>query len=271
VSGPTPLEAHNALASRAEDAGLNAAATADAIWLDGWLLRFCDAKAKRSRCINALAPGRLPLAERLAQAQALYAGHGLPLFVRITPFVPAGLDEGLAALGLGRIDDTRVMLQPSLASLGPPAALPAGLELLPLDGSAYAELIGDWRGTPAAQRRAHATRLAQSPVRYEARVLRRRDDGAVLAAGQWAGEAECVGLYDVAVPPAARGQGLGRRLCEHLLAQAREAGARIGYLQVEADNAPARSIYARLGFSDAYAYHYRTDGRADDPTAAGAG
>ncbi len=254
----TQRDGTHALASRAEDAGLNAAATADSIWLDGWLLRFCDAKAKRSRCINALAPGRLPLAERLALAQARYAARGLPLHLRITPFVPAGLDEGLAALGLGRIDDTRVMLQPRLTDLALPTALPPELEMLALDGTAYAELIGQWRGTPAAQRQAHATRLAQSPVRYEARVLRRRDDAQVLAAGQWACEAEFVGLYDVAVTPAARGQGLGRRLCEHLLAQAREAGARIGYLQVEADNAPARSLYARLGFSDAYAYHYRT-------------
>jgi predicted GNAT family acetyltransferase len=35
-------------------------------------------------------------------------------------------------------------------------------------------------------------------------------------------------------------------------------------LQVESDNVPARSIYHRLGFTDAYAYHYRTR----DPSAA---
>ena len=35
-------------------------------------------------------------------------------------------------------------------------------------------------------------------------------------------------------------------------------GARVGYLQVEGDNDPARSAYRRLGFADAYAYHYRT-------------
>ena len=39
--------------------------------------------------------------------------------------------------------------------------------------------------------------------------------------------------------------------------------ARVGYLQVDADNLPARAIYHHLGFADAYAYHYRTD----DPSA----
>ena len=48
-----------------------------------------------------------------------------------------------------------------------------------------------------------------------------------------------------------------RRLCQRLLAQAREQGARSAYLQVEGDNQAARSVYQRLGFADGYAYHYR--------------
>jgi ribosomal protein S18 acetylase RimI-like enzyme len=43
-----------------------------------------------------------------------------------------------------------------------------------------------------------------------------------------------------------------------LLDRARRSGARIAYLQVDAANAPARRIYDRLGFRDAYSYHYRT-------------
>ena len=57
---------------------------------------------------------------------------------------------------------------------------------------------------------------------------------------------------------AARGQGLARRLCIRLLTRARDEGARAAYLQVDAANHAARSLYARLGFADGYAYHYRT-------------
>lgn len=261
---PAPRPLDPGRFSTVEDAGLNASATADALWLDGWLLRFCPAKAKRSRCINALAPGRLPLAERLVRARAHYAEHGLPLFLRITPFVPAGLDEALAVLGLDRIDDTRVMVQPDLAGLAAAPALPDGWCMVNLSSAEYAELIGQWRGTPAAQRRAHAQRLQQSPVPYQGRVLRDAD-GAVVAAGQWARERDHVGLYDVAVQPQQRNRGLGRLLCHRLLAEAHAAGARTGYLQVEADNAPARQVYHRLGFADAYAYHYRTPAADDAP------
>ena len=55
-----------------------------------------------------------------------------------------------------------------------------------------------------------------------------------------------------------RGQGLARKLCASLLVQAREEGARAAYLQVEAGNAAARAVYRRLGFVDAYRYHYRS-------------
>jgi hypothetical protein len=56
------------LLSRIEDAGINASAPPQQRWLDGWLLRFSPGKAKRARCVQAVADGRLPLAERLRLA-----------------------------------------------------------------------------------------------------------------------------------------------------------------------------------------------------------
>ena len=54
------------LLSRIEDARLNASAPPQQRWLDGWLIRFSPGKAKRARCINAVAAGRLSLEEKIA-------------------------------------------------------------------------------------------------------------------------------------------------------------------------------------------------------------
>lgn len=243
-----------ALLTRIEDAALNASAPPQQRWIDGWLARFSPGKAKRARCVNPVAEGRLPLAERLAACERVLADAGLPLIVRITPFArPAGLDDWLAALGLLRLDDTRTMVATQLTAA--PVGIPAGMRLEPAGAEAYAETIGALRGSPAAQRAAHAQRIALSPVPYQGWLLRRGDE--MLACGQTVIDGDLVGLYDVFTAPLSRDQGLASALCAVLLARAQAAGARAAYLQVDAANAPARRVYRRLGFVDAYAYHYR--------------
>lgn len=244
------------LLSRIEDAGLNASAPAQQRWLDGWLVRTSPGKAKRARCINAVAPGRRPWADKLAQAAACFQEAGLPLVVRITPFTqPPELDALLAAAGWATLDDTRVMLCRALSATLPP--VPAATVWVRLEAGAYAEAVGRLRGSPPGQRLAHAQRLASSPVPYEGYAVQSADSGELLACGQFAREGDLVGLYDVFTAEAARGQGLARQLCARLLALAAAQGARVAYLQVEASNLPARRVYQRLGFADGYAYHYR--------------
>jgi ribosomal protein S18 acetylase RimI-like enzyme len=243
------------LLSRIEDAGLNASAPPQQRWLDGWLLRLSPGKAKRARCVNAVAEGRLPLADKLACCEAAYAQAGLPFFVRVTPFTqPAGLDAELERQGWARIDDTRVMVLPAYAAVAADD-WPAGTRLQPLDAEAFAQTVGALRGSPLPQRAAHAQRLLNSPVPYSGWALRAHDE--VLACGQFALEDDLVGLYDVFTAPAYRGRGWARRLCRALLTEAHGRGARTAYLQVDAHNAAARASYRGLGFADAYAYHYR--------------
>ena len=243
------------LLSRVEDAGLNASAPPQQRWVDGWLVRFSAGKAKRARCVNAVADGRLSVAERLALCEQVFKQVGLPLVIRITPFTrPAGLDDTLAAMGLDRIDDTRVMVHAGLSGL-PPVRLSAGLSAHAVGLEGFAQRVGALRGSPLSQRQAHAERLLHSPVPFHAFELRAH--GEVLACGQYAIEADLVGLYDVFTAPSARGQGCARSLCQYMLVHAREHGARHAYLQVEGDNHPARAVYHRLGFADGYAYHYR--------------
>lgn len=244
------------LLSRIEDASLNASAPPQQRWMDGWLVRLSPGKAKRARCINAVAAGRMPLAQKLGLCAAAYREAGLPMVVRITRFTqPAGLDGQLAAMGLTLLDDTRVLVLPALPTAPPP--LPAGLHWAALDAAAYADTVGALRGSAPEQRLAHAQRLVSSPVPYQGFAICRDGTDEVLACGQFAREAELVGLYDVFTRDSARGQGLASLLCRHLLALAAAEGGSVGYLQVEHDNLTARRIYERLGFAEAYRYHYR--------------
>jgi len=57
-------------------------------------------------------------------------------------------------------------------------------------------------------------------------------------------------VYDIAVAPAFRRRGIGRRLMEHAEAYAREKGMEFITLMVDSRNDAARNLYAQLGFED---------------------
>jgi GNAT superfamily N-acetyltransferase len=249
-----------ALLTRVEDASLNAASTRLQWWQDGWIVRACPGKARRSRCINAVAEGRLPLDEKLDRALALYRARGLPALMRMTRFSrPESLDADLQARAWTAIDDTRVLVCQDLRTPAIEAALglPDGTRWTELEATPYAEAVGRLRGSPPAEREAQARRLQHAPVRHRGFAIQLEDDGAVLACGQFAREDELVGLFDVCTLASARGQGLANLLCKRLLSLSAHEGATTAYLQVEADNTAACRLYRGLGFREGYAYHYR--------------
>jgi ribosomal-protein-alanine N-acetyltransferase len=89
-----------------------------------------------------------------------------------------------------------------------------------------------------------------------------REDGFALLRVA-ADEAE---LLTIAVEAGRRRHGLGRRLLGAMIEQARDRGARSFFLEVGADNAPARSLYSQAGFMEVGrrpAYYRRPDGFAD--------
>jgi ribosomal protein S18 acetylase RimI-like enzyme len=239
-----------ALALRAELAGLDASAPPQQADIDGWLIRLSPGKAKRSRCINALRQGKLPLENLLARCKQAYDDAGLPLAVRVTPWSqPGNLDELLAAKGWGSFDAADVMVLDNLTPEGAPVAIQAQ------DAATYAATVGALRGSSQAAIAAHAERIANAPVRYQGFVLKDAE-GALLACGQMVVAGDLVGLYDIA--SAVPRQGHGERLCRALLTLAHAQGARQAYLQVGSDNDAAQRLYARLGFVFAYRYHYRS-------------
>jgi GNAT superfamily N-acetyltransferase len=68
---------------------------------------------------------------------------------------------------------------------------------------------------------------------------------------------DCRNLAERIARAARRFETYGRRLVLSGLKWAKLRGARVGWLQVEADNEVAVGLYRSLGFREAYRYHYR--------------
>ncbi len=254
---PLPPEPLRALAVRAEEAGLYAAASPRETRIDGWLIRLSPGKARRSRCINALgSTGEMPLDDLILRCRRSFEQAGLPVLFRITPFSqPEALDDWLDARGWKAFDPTDVQVLPGLDHL---TASTSDATLHALSPDAYAALVGTQRGSSQEEIVGHAERLKTAPVRHQAFCLQ-QPNGEALAYGQIALDGDLVGLFDIVTVAAHRGKGWGRVLCTELLIEARRQGATEAYLQVAVDNAPAQALYAGLGFQPAYRYHYRSD------------
>jgi GNAT superfamily N-acetyltransferase len=246
--------------ARIEDAGLNAAQPPEQLLVDGWLLRFSRGKARRARSVNAISAGRLDLETKLEICRWHFASRQLPLLFRITPFSqPASLDSYLQQHGFVAIDETRVMTCP-LSHRRFDARNGTGaerLEFRSVDIVEFSATVGMLRASPAAHVSAHEARLRASPLLQTSvrRVVNVESEP--VAAGQVVVEADNAGLYDIVTAAKWRARGIGRALSAVLLSDAASFGARAAYLQVDAGNAAARSVYAKLGFVDRYAYWYR--------------
>lgn len=82
-------------------------------------------------------------------------------------------------------------------------------------------------------------------------VLRPVGDGKAPIAGYicfWILEGELI-INNVAIAPAWRRLGLGRRLMAHAFDAARRSGCHAAYLEVRPSNVAALSLYARFGFT----------------------
>lgn len=239
---------------RIEEASINAWPALRQLLLDGWLLRFAGGFTKRANCIAPLYPSEQPLAGKVRYCENLYARERLQTVFRLSSIsADQQLDAYLDHRGYQRADPTEVLVLPNAA--GTPQYNPA-IRLCNREHwlTAYAELTR----LPVAAQPLHSAILKAVQTECAYALLER--DGVVVACGLGVMEQELIGLFDVFTHPDHRGTGCAHRLVTQLIAWGASRGATTAYLQVSADNAPARALYSRLGFSRCHQYWYRISG-----------
>jgi len=268
-----------------ETVALHAWPAAEIVELDGWRLRHASGVTRRANSVwpNATA-GRLALAEKIAAAEAFYANRGQPAIFQISPAAqPPELDAILAEQGYAFHAPTRVQtaaLTEIIRRGGAEMQRHAEEKQTEQAGQASAHLSAsasprqDFSATLASAFDAAWFDLycigeeappAQAAVRQA--ILQRIDrpcayatvhrDGAAIAVALGVAEGAWLGVFNVVTLPAYRRQGAARMLLAALAAWGQDQGATRAYLQVMERNTPAQALYAGLGFTTAYGYHYR--------------
>ena len=252
-------QVRDSLGARIEDASLAVSQPAQQSFFDGWLLRYSPGKAKRARSINSIGAGVLPLAAKLSYCIDFYKQHHLPCLFRITPFSqPSNLDTELAAADFGAHQDTRVMCV-ALSEIERNAAPSAAHRV---NAERFATVFSELHGLGPAKASAERERYARAADRSVFVV--QLDGDAPVACGSFALEGKLAGIFGMVTAMEHRGRGVASAIVAQLLHDARAAGAETAYLQVEADNAPARRAYSKFGFEDCYAYWYRAPAGSED-------
>jgi ribosomal protein S18 acetylase RimI-like enzyme len=238
---------------RFEAAGFRAWPAASVHYDRTWIIRLTAGHpAKRLNSVNPLDPGdTLNMDERIERAARRFEAFGRPLVFRMSPLAGEQLTARLDAGGWDRFSESLVMMMP-LAEARVDDVMP----LIPLKdvGRYISATIHTHERDPSV--RPGLSELVGA-IKPEAGLF------AVDAGGKPAASAICVhdgelaGLFEVATHAEHRGKGHGRRIVLSAMKWARTRGARIAWLQVEADNEAAIALYRSIGFFEAYRYHYR--------------
>jgi ribosomal protein S18 acetylase RimI-like enzyme len=220
--------------------------------LDGWVLRRTPS-VRRRRSNSALPLGTGTAA--LESVERFYRDRGAAPIVQVAPAEELrALDAELEDRGWRLDAPTDILVAsaddvPAAASVEVSVSMRPAVDLEWLDAWIAAEGRPDARETYV-----YVLQRIPSPAGFAiARI-----DGLAAGVGLAVCERGWAGVFCMATDPAARRRGVARALLRSLARWSREQGTRCVYLHVECDNAPARALYASMGFTvRSHGYHFR--------------
>jgi len=241
-----------------DEISINATASSVMQLVDGWLLRASpDLPFRRCNCAIALADADI---DSISVAEEFFARRHQPVVVQVRDDM-VELDTQLSARGYALEAATDILVADAAtvverAEHGT-AILQLHDELDDMSIAAYGDVMGD---TPEMVDRIKAYgRMMRSlgPVAFGA-TAKLDDVSSPVGVGFGVVERGWIGYYGVGTAQQVRRRGIGTDIMRVLTERGIELGADRAYLQVDHANDGAQTLYAALGFTRAYGYHYRT-------------
>jgi ribosomal protein S18 acetylase RimI-like enzyme len=127
--------------------------------------------------------------------------------------------------------------------------------LSPAPDATWDQAFARMSGLKALDQPVHARILAS--IVPECCYAALHDGDTIAACGLGVLQDGWLGLYDIVVAPEHRRKGYGEQVVRDLLAWGKQVGAHSTYLQVMLNNPAGLSLYAKVGYRQAYTYWYR--------------
>ncbi len=236
-----------------EEVSMNAWPSLQTHIYDGWIIRLANGYTKRANSIIPLYDSEKVVGKKISYCEAFFEKKGLSVIYKLTPeSKPGDIDDKLAIEGYKKIDITSVQL----------LELSKFTTIEDNDCLVGSTITADWINAfttfsqiTVEQKFTLEKMLINSTVdNYYFKLIK---DDSIIACGLGVQEDAYFGLFDVIVDKKYRGKGYGTKLLQGILSFAKNNLAQKAYLQVVANNYPAKKLYNKIGFKETYKYWYR--------------
>ncbi|HEY0070921.1 MAG TPA: GNAT family N-acetyltransferase [Chloroflexia bacterium] len=225
--------------------------------LEGWKLRAAGGVTRRANSVYT--SGEMPHNNGwLSEVQDFYARQALPVRFQVSDGSPHALVPMLDALGYSHEADTEVQAAPA-ATVAARSASTEGVQI-----TTASQLEESWLEAfmQVEEHNPHFKdmyRTIMSAIGPATRFAQAQWGGETVGVGMAVSERGWTGLFNLATDQHMRGRGIATAMIADLAGWSIDQGAERLYLQVMSSNQTAKRLYAKLGFTYLYGYHYRTE------------